>query len=152
MAENKKTYLDSLSRYGLNKFVQRSIYSYTFKKFSSYLNNMSIRGNLGYDKVLSKVQLGLFGESGNDLKETKNMPSTECLPDYMSSNELIMYRETIEKVMDEYDYLQSKISSFNNYYKIAEEIGLEVYDEFKPYKNTMNKKLRPTFFDKTGIN
>ncbi len=133
--------LNSISRGKLNKLVQRYILSNDIKNFSSYLTNTSREKgvSLPHDQILASIQNGLYGENGKNLKDDKNIPRNGIVPDYMSSMELIRYRDAINLTKERYKDLIERGFFYSRYIQGDPiEIGRQVEREFRGYRNFFN--------------
>ncbi|MDD4111032.1 MAG: hypothetical protein PHS54_05760 [Clostridia bacterium] len=152
--------LKSLSRADLNRLVQRHLFIYDMLNFRSFIKKIEANNIPAYAITLSKIQEGVFGYYGDKLKRLKNVPIKNTLPDFMSPMELLMYREAINRVIDEYDGINKKTPA-NCYYSLARQIGEEVNKEFRIYLHEQydeegnldleNEKQRRNYYDKNGV-
>lgn len=159
--QNLEFLLNSLSYDNLNRIVQRNIFTHDMKKFSLLIKESNFKNNPTYNLILGKIQEGIYKNPTNIIREIKNVKENTSLPNYMSPMELIMYREAINRVANEYSTLNPK-TSLEDLYSLARKIGSEVREDFNIYlKKVYNEngeldldieKKRKHFFDCTGAN
>lgn len=157
--KNLEFLLKSLSYDSLNRLVQRNIFTHDMKNFSLFIKESNFKDQPTYNIILGKIQEGIYKYPTNIVKEIKNVKANSSLPDYMSPMELIMYRESINKVINEYSNLNPK-TPLDNLYNLAKRIGNEVREDFNIYLKKIydeNGKIdlniqekRKQFFDCTG--